>query len=211
MSRFASCDGRRRHQPSRLAHAAPAHHQVEVFVEQAPHHAHDVVRAVLQVAVEGGDDAAARRVDAGLHGRGLAEVAPQDESADMVRTARHRVADARAGRVAAAVVDQDQLPRPRCAGEGGLHLRGQRQHIVFLVAQGHHHGQDMAGVGSGHGRHGRLSSGYGRVIPAGSRILACADGATTMQVKRARLRRRKRTRRLPARIEPRSAGFRPLP
>jgi hypothetical protein len=59
------------------------------------------VRAVPQVAVQGGDDGAVRRVDPGLQRGGLAEAAPQDQSAHVARTRGDRLADARGGRVAA--------------------------------------------------------------------------------------------------------------
>ena len=45
--------------------------------------ARDVGRVVLQIAIEGRDDLAARRVDAGLHGGGLAVVAGEAQHPHM--------------------------------------------------------------------------------------------------------------------------------
>jgi hypothetical protein len=67
---------------------APSGDHVQVLLEQVARQPHDVVGIVLQVAVERGDQIAARGLDPGLHRRGLAEVAPECDDAHVIATRR---------------------------------------------------------------------------------------------------------------------------
>ncbi|MHC2456271.1 hypothetical protein ACVMIX_002912 [Rhizobium leguminosarum] len=60
-----------------LAVLAPADQEVEFTPFQLGDHRRNVLRVVLEVAVHRRDQAALGRVDAGLHGCGLTEVALQ--------------------------------------------------------------------------------------------------------------------------------------
>ena len=118
-----------------LAVLAPAGDEVEVFVQQPGDHARDVDRVVLQVAVHGHDDIAARRIDAGLHGGGLLEVARQFDDAHVRAVLLHRLQGALDRRIAAAVVDQHQFPRILVADQRLMHALDQRRDVVFLVVE----------------------------------------------------------------------------
>ena len=176
---------------------APAGHQVVRFVEQLVDQQRDVPRVVLQVAVHGDDDIATRRVDTRLHGRRLPEIAQQAKHPD-VRAHRGGMRLQRgAGAVAAAVVDDDQLPGVRIRGQRSMHRVDQRLRVVDLVVHRHHHrqavrrqadqGQGPGGFDLGHHVHRVLSSiaagrrAQGRIIAADSkataRLKACRASA----------------------------------
>ena len=78
------------------------------------HHARDVGRIVLAVAVGGDDQPAAREGKPGGKRRGLAEVAPEADDAQ-VRIARLQRRELLERVVGAAVVDDDDLVRPPAA------------------------------------------------------------------------------------------------
>ena len=88
--------------PDRLVVALlpPAGQQVQVLFQELGHHARHVRRVVLQVSVEGRDDFSPGRVDARLHGRGLAEVALQPDDAHVRTETRRLLAQLLAGREA---------------------------------------------------------------------------------------------------------------
>src|SRR4029079_10841596 len=60
----------------------PAGDEVEVLLLEDGEEAGDLLRVVLEVTIHGDDDRAARVVEAGAQGRGLAEVAAQADELD---------------------------------------------------------------------------------------------------------------------------------
>ncbi len=146
-----------------LAVLAPAGHQIQVFLEQTGHQLGDVLGVVLQVAVERDDDIAARGVDAGLHGGGLAEVAPQVDGAHVRATQSGLFIQFLLGAVAAAVVDDQQFPLEGVVAQGLVHGRDKGFDAVDLVVHRHDDGeavrrdvgQDVARDG-GEGGHGAI-------------------------------------------------------
>ena len=138
-----------------LAVLAPAGDEVEILVEQAGHHARDVDRVVLQVAVHGHDHVAARRVEAGLHGGRLFEVAGQFDDTDVRAVFTGALQAAIHRRIAAAVIDQHQFPGVLVAGQCLVHPLDQRRDVVFLVVERDDDGQAVRRNRKG-GSHGQV-------------------------------------------------------
>ena len=112
----------------------------------------NVTRVVLQVAVHGDDDVASGAVDACLHRSGLAKVALQAQSTDVWPDLGGVLAEAKPCAVGAAVIDDDQLPRPRVVAERSLNGVDQIGSEFDFVVHGHHHGQTVGRYSVGHGR-----------------------------------------------------------
>ena len=107
-------------QPLVLPVHAPADDEVVALLQLGEHH-RDVGRIVLQVAVHGDEEAAARELDPRGHRRGLAVVALEPQHPDAV-VASDQVARARHRGVAAAVVHEQDLE----GQAGGLERRDDR-------------------------------------------------------------------------------------
>ena len=104
---MAIVDGSRRETKRVLAILAPAADDVEAALELIDHRG-DVARIVLQIAVRGDDQPAARVLEAGGEGRGLSEVAAEPDHAQM-RIARLQPRQDREALVRAPVVDDEDL------------------------------------------------------------------------------------------------------
>ena len=102
-------DGSAARQKRILPHLPPAAHDVVPAIEHLDH-LRDIARIVLEIAVGGDDDAAARVVEPGGKRRRLAEVAPEPDDAQM-RIERLQPRQDREALVRAAVVDDQQLVR----------------------------------------------------------------------------------------------------
>ena len=146
--RFAKNDGIRFDSGSRRV-AAPAAHHVEVLGLELRHERGDVGRVVLQVAVGGHHDVAARAVEAGREGGRLPEVPAQQHDLHP-RVARLQLQQALARPVAAAVVHQHDLERAAERAERGAQLLVQVGQVLLLVVERHHDG-DVHARGVVHG------------------------------------------------------------
>jgi hypothetical protein len=140
----------------------------------------DLGRIVLTVAVERHDRGAARRPDACADRRALTGGSRMTGHAQP-RVATAHLGETRRRRVAAAVVDHDDLERIVRA-EGGVHLADQRPDRLRLVEHGDDDGH-RAGERRAHGRletpgrrraraHGRLPCGRAAAVAAGGRRTA---------------------------------------
>src|SRR5436305_50058 len=110
----------------------PVHH-VHVAVERGQE-PRDVARIVLQVGVDRDDDPAARVLDAGGEGGGLAVVARQADDAEP-RLARDEPDEALEAPVAAPVVDRDDLRRAAERIEHRAELGDERLQALRLVVE----------------------------------------------------------------------------
>lgn len=98
----------------------------------------------MEVAVEGGDELAARVMDAGVHGGALTGIFGEGEDSDA-----GAALDALEGGVGGAVVDQDEFVVD--AGEGAVDLLLEFGDVVLLIVEGDNNGEGGAGgVGHGH-------------------------------------------------------------
>src|SRR5262249_13386257 len=99
--------------------------------------ARNVFRLVLQIAIHGDYVLAGGVVEAGSESAGLPEIAPQSED-DYALIDRRNFAEQPECRIAASVIDKDQLEWRL----GILHHRRQarveRHHVVLLVVQRHY-------------------------------------------------------------------------
>ncbi len=112
---------------------APALQQVEITFLQFGDHARDIGWIVLQIAVQGGDELTAGGIDTGLHGRGLAEVAPHANDAHMGAVLLSLGSQRLVSAVMAAIVDTDQLPGTRIAGQTLMHRRDRGRDVRLLL------------------------------------------------------------------------------
>ena len=125
MRLFAIIDGRRREKKGVAAVLAPAAHDVGAAFDGLDHR-RDVPRIVLQVAVGGDDDAAARVVKSRRESRRLAEI-PAEADDRQVRIDCLQPRQGLEALVRAAIVDDDELVRPSPRAQRA------RQHAVQLV------------------------------------------------------------------------------
>jgi hypothetical protein len=121
------------------APATPPCDHVEALVELGDHRG-DVARIVLQVAVDGGDHPARGGVEAGVEGRRLSEVSPEEDGAEPGPVGREPGEQLRRP-VAAPVVDDDDLERPRLGREDAVELLEQRLEVLDLVVNGDDDGE----------------------------------------------------------------------
>ena len=111
---------------------APAADHVVAFANFGEQQA-DVGRVVLQIGVNGHDDRAARAVEAGGEGRGLAEVAAEAHDAHMRRVLRLPLTQQSRGAIAAAIVHDDDLEGAVERGQRRSQLSLQRGDALFFV------------------------------------------------------------------------------
>ncbi len=113
----------------------PARDQVETLVELREH-ARDLLRVVLQVAVDGDQDVTLGDRKPRHQRLGLAEVTPQANDADLRDLGGETVEDG--GRtVPRPVVDEDHLGPLGEVPQYGYQLAGERTDIVALIEHGH--------------------------------------------------------------------------
>ena len=124
-----------------LALTAPALQEIQVACEQLLDHTRDVGRVVLQITVQGCDQLAAGCVEAGLHGRGLTEVAPQPDHPNVRAVTLADLAQTLARAVAAAVVHTDQLPGASVIRKPFMDPLQHRLDVVDLLIHGDDDGE----------------------------------------------------------------------
>ena len=111
----------------------------------------------MKVSVQRHADVAPRGIQARLHGRSLPEVAPERQHADVCTPGPPFLVGSLDRRIAASVVDEDQLPRPARFGESGVYRLDQRRNVVFFVVERDDDGNVGKDLGFGHfGPPGRL-------------------------------------------------------
>ena len=102
-----------------------------------PVHLHELLRRMLQVAVDHGDTVTVRRLQAGKNGSLLAEIARKMDAAHGIAVLGLG-ADLRPGGVARAVVDKDQFVRNPGARKNAVDLPGGRgDHFLLIKGRDH--------------------------------------------------------------------------
>jgi len=109
----------------------------KVIAGQLAEQAREVGGIVLEIAIEGGEDAAAGGLKPGPEGGALARLAAEAEPANP-GIALAGVLDGVPRPVAAAVVDKDDLVFDRFGVESGMDLRGEALDVVGFVEERHH-------------------------------------------------------------------------
>jgi 4-amino-4-deoxy-L-arabinose transferase-like glycosyltransferase len=123
-----------------------AHAADDVVDVQALEQTGDVGRIVLEICVEGDDDAAAGEAEAGLERRRLTGVAPLADHAHGGILAGQPSQDLGAA-IGAAVVDEEGFIRTACRLHGALNFsREERKALLFVVDR-----DDDGDLGQGHG------------------------------------------------------------
>ena len=109
------------------------------------HEGGDLFRVVLQVAIHGDDDVAARGIKACLECRGLAKVPAQDDNF-YAGVARVDFVERLQGVVRTAVVDEDNLIRfiEPCHYLSQSHVK--RGDVCSLVVERHHNGESHVAI-----------------------------------------------------------------
>ncbi len=116
-----------------LAILAPAAEQIELLLLQHRDHLRDVVRIVLQVAIQRCQQPAARYIDAGLEGSRLTEIALQLDDAEIKPLAIKFLACIDKCRIRRAIIDDDQFPWLAEILESIEYARDERRDAFFFV------------------------------------------------------------------------------
>ena len=96
---------------------------------------------VLQIAVERRDQPALGLIDAGLHGRGLSEIALQRDDLQVEAGTAERCLGVGDGRIRAAVIDEHEFPAGRIIGHGSADALDEGTDAFFFVEERHDEGQ----------------------------------------------------------------------